>query len=74
MWHEQINEILAEVHPVEIEEHIIKPAIKQVIEDIEDSIESGYYNEGDDENIKELNQQLLDFWKSIQKQIEVNND
>lgn len=37
-WEDEINEHLTNLHPYEIQEGIIKPAITQIIDDYEDSL------------------------------------
>lgn len=64
-WQDEINEHLANLHPHEIIEGIIKPAIEQVIDDFEDSL-----NLCDTKEQKDITQKLISFWKGIRKRIE----
>jgi len=66
-WEEQVLDILLMCHPVEIENHIVKPAVKQIIDDYEKSIQ--YYTEDETEQIK-LTEELIVFWRDILNKIE----
>lgn len=65
-WKEQILKHLANLHPTQITEGVIKPAIDQIIDDYEDSL--NYFEEGEEEQIK-LHKQLIKFWKDTRRKI-----
>lgn len=65
-WKDQVSEILANLHPHEIEEGIIKPAINQVIEDYDDSLSLYTKDEG---RLKRMTENLIMKWETIKKMI-----
>lgn len=69
-WQRQVNEILANLHPTQIIEGIVKPAIKQIIDDYKDYLEN--VDEGENPDNTELNYQLMNFYKRTLKEIEDN--
>lgn len=64
-WQDDINEHLANLHPTEIIEGIIKPSMEQVISDFEDSL-----NLCDNKEQEQLTKKLISFWKGMRKRIE----
>jgi len=66
-WQDEISDCLANLHPVQITEGIVKPAIDQLIEDYEDSLK--LYDEDEKDQI-EMTKHLIAFWRGIKKQVE----
>ena len=66
IWQDEINEHLANLHPHEIIVGIIKPAIKQVIDDYVDALRLA-----DSKEQKQLHKNLIVFWNGISRQIKL---
>lgn len=65
-WQDDIVEHLAHLHPCEIIEGIIKPAVKQVIEDIDDGLQQFDTSEKEQ---KIINEEIIERYKDIQKRL-----
>jgi hypothetical protein len=66
-WTEEVYDILANIHPVEIESGVIVPAIQQIIADYQEYIFNT--ETWDKENI-DRHMELINKWQTILKMVE----
>jgi hypothetical protein len=66
-WQAEIREHLANLHPTQIIEEVIKSAVQQVIEDYMDALI--LYERNNEREQFELHRKLIEFWEDIQKRI-----
>ena len=66
-WQKQLNEMLSELHPVQIQEGIIEPAIEQIIDDYEDCLRDGFYDKEEEKDQIEMTKRIIKKLKTALK-------